>query len=246
MRNIYSYFLIAVLLVASSCDKGENTNEIQNPGSVTPPAEVVTKKISIMGDSYSTFKGYIPDGFSHYYPTTNRNNLYSVDQTWWHILCSGTKYELEINNSWSGSTISRTGWNGYDSSTKPFISTTRIKGLGDPDIILIFGGTNDAWIPAPLGDYKYSRWTDSDLRNLRPALAYLLSELKELYSANIYFILNSDLSEDFDSSVETICTHYDVPVLSLVNIAKEDNHPNIDGMRAISDQITKFFLYQSE
>ncbi len=206
---------------------------------------MVAKKISIMGDSYSTFKDYIPEGFSHYYPATDRNNVYSVNQTWWHLLCNSGKYELETNNSWSGSTISRTGWGGYDGSIKPFISSIRMRGLGDPDIILIFGGTNDAWIPAPLGSYKYSGWTNNDLRNLRPALAYLLSELKQLYSADIYFILNSDLSEDFDSSVKTICDHYNVPVISLVNIAKEDNHPNTEGMRVIAGQISKFLSQQS-
>ena len=34
--------------------------------------------------------------------------------------------------------------------------------LGCPDVIFIFGATNDCWAGAPLGEYKYGGWTKED------------------------------------------------------------------------------------
>ncbi len=244
MKAKHLFTVVIACLISgtvASCNKGEAPVKPFIPVYDYPPIkEEVAKTVSIMGDSYSTYMDYIPNGYGYYYPATGKNNVNSVDKTWWYILCDNKSYKLETNNSWSGATISRTGWGGYDNSSKPFISDLRLRSLGNPDIILIFGGTNDAWIPSPSGNYKYSDWTTDDLRNLRPALAYLLSELQRRYTSKIYFILNSGLSADFNTSVKTICQHYDVPVLSLTDIAKEDNHPNIDGMRAIALQVRTF------
>ena len=47
-------------------------------------------------------------------------------------------YELERNNSYSGSTVCHTGYKGADYSDRSFI--TRMVDLGQPDIILVFWG----------------------------------------------------------------------------------------------------------
>ena len=41
------------------------------------------KWVSILGDSISTYKGYIPEGNSNYCPNDDVND---VSKTWWHIL----------------------------------------------------------------------------------------------------------------------------------------------------------------
>ncbi|MBP5719925.1 MAG: hypothetical protein J6W82_02525, partial [Bacteroidales bacterium] len=41
-----------------------------------------TKKVSVLGDSYSTFKGSNPDGYAPFYPDAN-NDVKEVEQTWW-------------------------------------------------------------------------------------------------------------------------------------------------------------------
>ena len=38
---------------------------------VTVAASAQTKKVSVMGDSYSTFKGYIPANYAIFYPHPN-------------------------------------------------------------------------------------------------------------------------------------------------------------------------------
>ncbi len=200
------------------------------------------KKVSVMGDSYSTFKGYMPAGYYHYYPKTGQNSLTEVSQTWWYQLCDGEKYVLEINNSWSGSTISRTGYNGYDTTNRPFISERRLGELGNPDIILLFGGTNDAWNTlTTIGEYQYSDWTEEDLKNFRPAFAYLLSQLQTRYpNADLYYILNDEIPGDLPASIPVICKHYNVPIIALQDIEKESNHPSPAGMTAICGQVKAF------
>ena len=40
-----------------------------------------TKKVSILGDSYSTFQGVNPEGYNPFYPN-DRNDVTEVSQTW--------------------------------------------------------------------------------------------------------------------------------------------------------------------
>lgn len=110
------------------------------------------KVISIMGDSISTFAGYIPeaDGFNlpHAVRYPQNNLLMDVNSTWWKMLLDETGAKLGINDSWSGSCVSSAGK--CKGSVMPeesaMTSLTRIQNLGangTPDIILFYGGTND-------------------------------------------------------------------------------------------------------
>ena len=69
----------------------------------------------IIGDSYSTFKGYIPEGYAPYYTNEPGNtDVRRVEETWWHQLQAETDCRILLNNSWSGSTICYTGYNDVD------------------------------------------------------------------------------------------------------------------------------------
>lgn len=198
-------------------------------------ASAQTKKVSVLGDSYSTFKGCNPEGYAPFYPDAN-NDVKEVSQTWWDLYIKAMGYELEQNNSWGGTTICNTGYFGRDVSSSSFYS--RLGMLGDPDIIFLFGGTNDAWSNAPIGEYKYSGWTDEDCKAYRPALARLLVGLKEKYpDAVVYAILNSELKEEINESTREICSHYGVQLIELYDIEKQNGHPSIKGMQSISDQL---------
>lgn len=198
-------------------------------------------KISIMGDSYSTFKNYIPEDYAWWYADGKNkgresNDVTKVQHTWWKQLTDTKPYTLEVNDSFSGSTICTTGYDAKDSTHSAFV--TRYKRLGNPDIILIFGATNDSWAGAPIGEYKYTDITTADKKTFRPALAFLLASIKDHYkAARIYYILNSELKPEINESVHTICTHYDVPVIALQNIDKQSGHPSIEGMQAICKQV---------
>ncbi|WP_424198151.1 SGNH/GDSL hydrolase family protein [Algibacter sp.] len=200
------------------------------------------KSVSILGDSYSTFDRYMyPDTNKVWYNTNinQKTDVNSVNQTWWYKFIKENNYKLEVNNSFSGSTICNTGYNKEDYTSLSFI--TRMNNLGSPDIIFIFGATNDDWADAPIGQYKYDDWTKEDLYEFRPAMAYMLNYMLGRYpNVKIYFLLNSDLDETIDESVKIICKHYKVDYIELNEIDKKRNHPSIKGMGQISNQIIDF------
>ena len=206
------------------------------------------KSVSILGDSYSTFQGYVqPEANAIWYfdpVNTSSTDVASVRQTWWHQFINNNGYRLCMNNSYSGSTICNSGYKRdkpdfADYSDRSFV--TRMNNLGCPDIIFIFGATNDAWAGSPIGEYKYDGWTKKDLFSFRPAMANMLAFMTNRYpSVEIYFILNSDLQEEINESVKTICKHYQVPCIVLKGIDKANGHPTIKGMNQICEQIQSF------
>ncbi|MDE7436885.1 MAG: SGNH/GDSL hydrolase family protein [Muribaculaceae bacterium] len=197
-------------------------------------------KISILGDSYSTFEGCVtPETNAVWYFTTpkpDKTDLIDAEQTWWRILLSDKQYQLEMNNSYSGSTICNTGYNNTDST--PFSFITRMNNLGNPDLILIFGATNDSWANVPIGEWKWSDWTDEELKTFRPALAYMLENLTKQYpTSKLLYIVNDGLKSEITSSIVEACGRYAVPYIQLVDIDKTAGHPNINGMTQIATQV---------
>lgn len=199
----------------------------------------VRPEVAILGDSYSTFEGYIPEGNEIWYfahENLEQTDVNDVCQTWWWQLCSKGGYKLGVNDSWSGATIGYTGYNDDDYSPRSF--NTRIPRLGHPDIILIFGGTNDSWCGAQVGNYKYADYKRADLYTFRPAMARLLQEAAKRYpGTKVYVIINSELRDDITESMQTICKHEGVEYIQLHDIAKQNGHPNREGMTAIAQQI---------
>ena len=47
---------------------------------IAAAASAQTKKVSILGDSYSTFTGHNPEGYAPFYPN-DRNDVTEVEQT---------------------------------------------------------------------------------------------------------------------------------------------------------------------
>ena len=103
------------------------------------------KKLSILGDSISTF--YAPGSeMNSYYTGTNQfyyplysSTIKTVNLTWWYKLIKNTEMELGINNSWSGSSA-------YGSGSSAGMSDGRINTInenGQSDIVIIYLGTND-------------------------------------------------------------------------------------------------------
>lgn len=199
-------------------------------------------KVSILGDSYSTYGGYVtPASNACWYNGTDggtdkQNDVKDVEQTWWRIYLTQTGNVLEVNNSYSGSTVCHTGYRGDDFSDRSFI--TRIHAVGAPDILFVFGGTNDSWAKAPLGDFQYEGWAKRDLYAFRPAFAYLLHQLKQLYpQTRIINITNCDLSTEVTESMDCLCRHYQVENVRLQQIDKQWGHPSIQGMKSICEQV---------
>ena len=203
-------------------------------------------RVTIFGDSYSTFEGYLtPDTNESWYFTADNphrqkgNDVVSVEQTWWWQVIDQMGWKLEMNNSYSGATVGYAGYN-YD-NYKPRSFNTRVENLGNPDIILSCCITNDSWTGELVGDYKWANWTDNDLWFFRPAMARLCSVIKQNYPmARIYFILNTELKPEHAESMRVICQHYGLPLIELHDIDKQWGHPSQAGMKAIAQQVMDF------
>ena len=208
-----------------------------------------SRSFSIIGDSYSTYKKWISDTYLPWYSdegNTKDNNVTSVKQTWWFKLSNETGMSLLTNSSYSGSTICNTWYNGEDitGSNKSFL--TRIKNdIGEnntlknkPNIIFIFGGINDKWAKSPVGSVKYDSWSSDDLKNVLPAFCYLIDYLK-LWNpqARIINIVNDLLSDEIKNGMTQACNYYNIENLILTDVEKENDHPNINGMERIKQQI---------
>ena len=221
-KKKYLFLLLLPMVVMSAC--------AQKPS------------ISILGDSYSTFEGYVTPATNemwYYEESGERTDVDDVTQTWWWQVAKEGGYRLCVNNSYSGSTVGYRGYDGNDYSERSFI--TRMDNLGNPDIILIFGATNDSWAGEPVGEYKYSEWKKGDFYTFRPAMAYMLHHVTLRYpNVDVYFILNSELREDINSSCKEICKHYQVPCIELHDIHKINGHPSVGGMKAIAQQVLTF------
>ena len=197
------------------------------------------KGVSILGDSYSTFQNCVyPDTNYVWYwkKSASATDVRRADQTWWHKLITERGYRMCRNNSFSGSTVCNTGYKGNDYSDRSFIA--RMKNLGNPDIIYIFGGTNDSWAGVPVGEFKYDDWTKDDLYKFRPAMAYMLASMQEYYpGVELVVLINNGLSDEVTQSTVDICNHYRVDYIQLVDIDRIEGHPSVAGMQQIVDQI---------
>lgn len=202
------------------------------------------KKLLIFGDSYSTFAGEIPEGHTTYYPN---NDVLQKEDTWWFKFIERSGYELVYNDSWSGSTISYTGYNNYDcSKTSSFICRYKklrsdfLLGRKDIDLIIVLGGTNDSWADSPLGDTKLSDWNEKDLYNVLPAISYFIHSLKcDFPFAEILFVINNDIKKEIKDSIVLYSNYFGTKCIELHDIEKINSHPTLNGMTEICNQILK-------
>ncbi len=246
-------------------------NELKPTIDVLNTAEAPTsnaKKVSIIGDSYSTFSMYSNvdisgqfNGYSCMYPYAHITDVNVVTDTWWGKLCSTDEFQLEVNNSYGGSTICNLSYGNNDVSNTDLsfihrVGTNRngVDTMGNPDIILIFGGTNDSWANARMGKFIFSDWSYYDLMSFRGGFAKLITKLKERYpNAKIYNICNvckydgrPGITKRAAESMAYICKHYDVPNIQL-DLTKAypdmrpekpgEDHPVEAGMQHIFEQV---------
>ena len=209
----------------------------------------MNERIFILGDSYSTYEGQIPEGYVAYYKkeTERQAKLRDYTYTWWYRYIKDTGSNLVRNSSYSGTTICYTGYEGADVINTSFI--TRLQRLIDAgffkenkvDTLFVFGGTNDSWANAPLGKMMYSGWTKKDLYSVLPAIGYLLNLLKENFvDTKLVCILNSDeyKSEIREGYIEAL-EHYGIDYIEVTDFDKLEGHPTEFGMEQIEKQILK-------
>lgn len=205
------------------------------------------KNVVIFGDSYSTFKGFIPEGYAFYYSPESKpeTDVTKVEETWWHLLLSETGSNLVLNNSWSGSTIGYTGYNNSDrSKSSSFIYRFEVL-LKDGffkenqvDSVFIFGGTNDSWANVALGEEFIDSEDEKDFFCVLPAVSHFLKRVKTaLPNTNIYCLINTELKPEIARTMKECCKKYGIFAVAFEQIDKRCGHPTINGMQDIKNQI---------
>jgi hypothetical protein len=232
MKKILSINIILALIITLFCGCSKpNTPNLGN--------------VIILGDSFSTFKGSIPDGYASYYSSENKlGGVSCAEYTWWHKVISKTKSNLLLNSSYSGSTICNTGYDGNDYSNISFVS--RITNLiennffkeNSVNTIIIYGGLNDCWAQSPRGEIKFDNITDSDLYCFYPALSYMLNSIKtESPKTRIIFIIENQLDNGMKDGIRQITSYYNIETIEPSGVELSSSHPTKKGMATIANQI---------
>ena len=220
------------------------------------PFSLYNKKIAILGDSYSTYGGWIPEGYATWYAingvdgnNSSKNDVSSVSDTWWHQLMTRYNCQLLMNSSYSGAPVSYSGYKtdenptGYEPAAA-FITRMRtdLSNKIAPEVILVLGGTNDHYAGAPLGEVKYADWSEEELKSFAPAMCYMFDYLKRTHpKATIFNIQNDCFSTEEAAMIATVTAHYEIPNILLSNIKGSANlqggHPTKATMTRIADQV---------
>lgn len=117
---------------------------------------MAARRISVLGDSISTFQDYTPPSGVYYAPSFGSvTGVASAEDCWWMRVIRAIGGELLRNDSWSGSTVCSQG-------AMPACSPSRVKRLrGEdgrpPELVLVYTGLNDVErrIPAEVFREEY-------------------------------------------------------------------------------------------
>lgn len=148
------------------------------------------KKVSIFGDSISTFSGWLPSGNRTYYTGSN-SGVSVVEDTWWMKVINALGMTLLVNNSYSGRAVSSIrDQDQYHTDDAGYRESTVIKcqsGSTLPDIIIIKLGINDFNREALLGNYDGTTAVPTDPSTFANAYAMMLNLVMTHYPlARVY------------------------------------------------------------
>ena len=235
-------------------------------------------RLSILGDSISTFG--VPNqanatgtwtwpGNRCRYP---QSNLFTdVRYQYWYLLMERLGMTLGINESWAGSRVSNTKEedSGDLGPNRHMASLTRIGHLGEngtPDIILVYGGTNDAGNGVTLGTFNTANpmgYTEEQIAELpvdtfADAYRTMLIRLQYYYrtarivclfptfTTSYYTITNLDKYEEV---IREACDFFGVEYLDLRTAGitvynrtlylPDGIHPNAAGMELIYEHLVR-------
>ena len=234
-------------------DNEEETDLPDSTETGTPILSLKGKKLSILGDSISTFQGVsnnasynasIANNFVHY--TNGTQGVYLKD-TWWQQTLNTLGMDLVVNNSYSGSCVFQPcmGADGAYIARCKQLSNTKWE---DPDLIAIYLGTNDFYgFRSYLGnvadiDYdtlivpRRNQFVYATPQTAVEAYAIMLHKTMTRYpDAEIYcFTLLPELLPDaevavleqFNQAIIDIATHFGVYVVDLYHDSGIKNDEN--------------------
>lgn len=154
-------------------------SKIAKRGQSSEDARFIGKKMAILGDSISTYQGYIPSNYQYFYPTSSCPDVNSVSKTYWKIVADNLGLSVK-NCAYSGSTCAETGGYGVVGC-----SDERIAELGkdgNPDIVWVYIGINDwGYGKVDLGDWTPEKALPTNGDTFSNAYALMLSKIQIAY-----------------------------------------------------------------
>ncbi len=200
------------------------------------------KKFSILGDSISTFVMYTPtDGVFYSGYLCRQAGIAGVRDTWWMRIINELGGEFCMNDSWAGTTVS-------GRAVLCGCSEARTAALGEPDVILVFMGLNDAAYGVPLDEFAadYSLMLSRLRRNYPAAEIWCGTLMQGDYAGSSFF--NAEAVMPFEAFNEAIreaaaansCRVADIASFGLPYDSVDGAHPNYDGMKEIAEWWLKF------
>lgn len=222
------------------------------------------KQFSILGDSISTLEGYNPRGYNVFYTGDNCKKTYVKEykDTWWGKVINFFGGDLLINNSWSGSRVTK-----LPNHTETFpsgCSDQRTSNLHidviKPDVILVYLGTND-WASGVIPTCEELSLWDKQNEVFEVAYATMLQNLKQNYpnseiwcctlcetfiSQNSRFVFPPTYAgihiEEYNALIRSIakqegCKLIDLYQMKIVYDSVDGSHPNAQGMRTLASAI---------
>ena len=205
----------------------------------------------ILGDSYSTFEGKIPEGYHTWYGKegfeSGRTDVSEYSQTWVYKVFDGKDNILVLNDSFSGTTVSnsvrsehKVEWSFLNRLNKlindGFFEKNKI------DTVLVFGGTNDSYTEAPIGEDKFDNFTEDDLLYTLPAFSYIAKRLKETVpNARVCYLINTELKYEITTGIMRTAEYFGQDYLLFKRLDKKSGHPSVKGMEQIAEALTAHF-----
>lgn len=237
-----------------------------------PETSLKGKTVSILGDSISTYQGYIPEKYACFYPDKD-NDVQSVTQTWWMQMLYHTGMRLLTNGSYSASTVcgsSHTEDSSAGCSNRRLLELRGADG-SVPDVILVYMGANDFFRSVELGEYAGVpvHRADRYVWNFTEGYELMLQKLQALYpSSRIYCMTlieansgdhprineNGNMIADFNRRIRETAAAHGVPVIDVHNCGMEvyelnrytsdGTHPNREGAAKMAAYVTNALLAQ--
>lgn len=225
------------------------------------------KQFSILGDSISTLTGYNPKGYKVFYGSENceKSGVRDMKDTWWGKVIDFFGGELLVNNSWSGSRVTRIS-NG-NAQFPSGCSDERTSNLHinnvTPDVIIVYLGFND-WangvniysdeihVLDVFFDDCFSEAYEMMINKLKgnyPKAEIWCCTLNTTYmSSNKSFNFPCKHSgihiEEYNTKIKDIAEDYDCKVIDLYAHhlpcdTIDGSHPNMNGMNTLATLVVR-------
>ena len=242
----------------------------EEPAVAVPVTSFAGKTVSILGDSISTYQGWIPEGYACFYPDPD-NDIQDVSQTWWMQVIQNTGMRLLVNGSWSASTVcgdSRAENSGAGCSSNRIVELMGNTGTV-PDVILVYMGINDFFHSIDLGSFSGTAAyrTDHYIWDFTEGYELMLQKLQAIYpTSRIYCMTllesnswegtsvnaNGNTVEDYNSRIRQVAAAHGISVIDLRNCGIESYelgrytsdgvHLNREGAAKIAAYVTNVLL----